>query len=339
MSLGRLVGGVAGLPDEAKRRISAVIGAVVADAASLPLEWIYKDETMREIVGDKEPEFWPESKCPFYTLPTGSLSCYGDELVTSLTTLAASQDIVRVDLAKLQESIQTKFGAPDSPYQLALAKRADKVYPVPGPWINVGVIKSLANMAAGTSPPGSDTCEDNDGLALGLPVYLATGDQASALNTAELVTTCRVAVEHLPVQAQILHNYLTGVSSPVEAALATMASSHPEVVEGGRSVVEEVQGGATVAQVVAKFGKACGLPGSFQGSIGCLLHQGEEGDFVNAVRQNILAGGDCNARALLIGSCLGARLGVEGIPMGWIERVQGIEAIIETAVKVFASSK
>ena len=42
MSLGRLVGGVAGLPDEAKRRISAVIGAVVADAASLPLEWIYK---------------------------------------------------------------------------------------------------------------------------------------------------------------------------------------------------------------------------------------------------------------------------------------------------------
>ena len=34
-------------------------------------------------------------------------------------------------------------------------------------------------MSSGLSPPGSDTCEDNDGLALGLPVYLATGDQVS----------------------------------------------------------------------------------------------------------------------------------------------------------------
>ena len=61
------MGGVAALPDEvcarliillayfkirlywqqAKRRISSIIGAVVADAASLPLEWIYKDATMK----------------------------------------------------------------------------------------------------------------------------------------------------------------------------------------------------------------------------------------------------------------------------------------------------
>ena len=79
------------------------------------------------------------------------------------------------------------------------------------------------------------------------------------------------------------------------------------------------------------------MPGSFQGSLATLLlcH-----DFVSAVRSNILAGGDCNARlsfnavvvklsdfdsypfrALLIGSCLGAKLGVEGIPMEWIEKV------------------
>ena len=39
--------------------------------------------------------------------------------------------------------------------------------------------------------------------------------------------------------------------------------------------------------------QACGLPGSFQGSLATLLlcH-----DFVSAVRSNILAGGDCNAR-------------------------------------------
>ena len=91
------------------------------------------------------------------------------------------------------------------------------------------------------------------------------------------------------------------------------------------------------------YWQACGLPGSFQGSLATLLLSH---DFVSAVRSNILAGGDCNARfsfnfetellaacccgsdldsyplrALLIGSCLGAKLGVEGIPMEWIEKV------------------
>ena len=50
-----------------------------------------------------------------------------------------------------------------------------------------------------------------------------------------------------------------------------MASS--KVVEGERRVVEEVQSGASVAWVAAKFRKACGLPGSFQGSLGGLLLQ------------------------------------------------------------------
>ena len=36
---------------QAKRRISSIIGAVVADAASLPLEWIYKDATMKVETG------------------------------------------------------------------------------------------------------------------------------------------------------------------------------------------------------------------------------------------------------------------------------------------------
>jgi len=333
MSLCKLVGGIAGLPDEAKRRISSIVGAVVADSASLPLEWIYKDATMKEIVGDKNPEFWPESKCPFYSLPTGSLSCYGDELITCLASMAKTG---QAETGKVQEAIVAKFGAPDSPYQIALAKRADKVYPVPGPWINGGVIKSLSNIEAGTKPPGSADCEDNDGLAISLPCALSSNSQEGLpLQMANLLTTCPTAVSHLPLQLEILNNHLGGVEKPIQAALAKMKDAHPDEVAGGEEVVKCVENGASVAEAVAKFGKACGLPGSFQGSLATLLlcH-----DFVSAVRSNILAGGDCNARALLIGSCLGAKLGVEGIPMEWIEKVHGMESILEDALKVYASS-
>ena len=190
---------------------------------------------------------------------------------------------------------------------------------MPGPWINGGVIKSLANIVAGTKPPGSQDCEDNDGLAISLPTALASSSQEGIpLQVANLLTTCPTAVRHLPLQLQILTNHLERIEKPIQSALAKMKDSVPEEVAGGEEVVACVEGGTSVAEAVAKFGKACGLPGSFQGSLATLLVCD---NFVTAVRSNILAGGDCNARALLIGSCLGAKLGVEGIPMEWIEKV------------------
>ena len=44
VSVGQLISGIRGLPEETRRKMAAVIGAVVADAASLPLQWIYDDK-------------------------------------------------------------------------------------------------------------------------------------------------------------------------------------------------------------------------------------------------------------------------------------------------------
>ena len=101
-------------------------------------------------------------------------------------------------------------------------------------------------------------------------------------------------------------------------------------------VVAAVESGLSIEEIVAKFGKACGLPGSFQGSLASIL---VSPDFVTAVRRNILAGGDCCSRANFIGAVLGAKLGIEAIPMEWIEKVTDIGVVLENVVKVFASSK
>jgi len=330
----KLVAGVAAMPEEVKKKISCVLGAVVADAASLPLEWIYKDSTMVEIVGDKNPEFWPESHCPFYTVPTGSISCYTDEMVTTLDCLAKND--AEVDLSKVTAAVQAKFGSLDSPYQVALAKRADKVYPVPGPWINGGVIQSLKNMEAGNQPSGSGSCEDNDGLSICLPVYLVKFLPNQATDTANILTTNNIAINHLKVQTQIINNFIKGVKEPVNAAKDQFASELPDIANEIMDVTSAIESGRSVKDMVSTFGKACGLPGSFQGALASIL---TAPDFVAAVRMNILAGGDCNARANFIGACLGVKFGVEGIPMDWIEKVLGVEAILENAVKVFAASK
>lgn len=332
MTLEKLVSGVAAMPAEAKRKISAILGAVVGDAASLPLEWIYKDEDMQAIVGDNPPEFWPSCHNPFYTLPTGALSCYGDELVTGLASLASKEG--DLDLPALTQAIRTKFGDPASAYQVALAKRADKVYPVAGPWINGGMIKSLANMADGVSPPGSKDCVDNDGLALSLPVFLTRLDKEEAARCAKLLTTNQVAVDHLQVQTALVASFLGSEKDPVGAVIQQMSGQLPAVIGEMEDVRKGVAEGKTAKEMVTQFGKACGLPGSFQGALAVLLTC--EDNFVTAVRRNILAGGDCNARALLIGACLGARLGVENIPLDWIKKVNGSEKILEDAIKAFA---
>ena len=54
VSVSQLISGIKALPEDTKRKMSAVIGAVVADAASLPLQWIYDD---KEILSDKYGRF------------------------------------------------------------------------------------------------------------------------------------------------------------------------------------------------------------------------------------------------------------------------------------------
>jgi len=333
LSISELMAGIKALPEETKMKMASVIGAVVADAASLPLQWIYDGKKMKEVVGDKPPEFWPESHCPFYSLPTGSVCCYTDEMLTTLASLA---NVSKVDTAAITKDIQTKFGAADSPYQIALAKRAEKKYPIAGPWINGGVIKSLDNMNNQKNPPGSESCEDNDGFTLSLPAYLLAFDPDKAKSVANLVTTNNVATSHLRVQTLIIQNIVKKVSDPINSAKSDVMSEFPEVAKEMDAVIAAVESGLSIEDIIEKFGKACGLPGSFQGSLASILMST---DYVTAVRRNILSGGDCCSRANFIGAVLGAKFGVEAIPMEWIEKVTDIGTVLENVVKVFASSK
>ena len=63
----------------------------------VPLQWIYDVDKLKGIVGDKDPVFWPESKCPFFKVPTGRNSCYGDIVGVSLKSLVDRKGDYAVD--------------------------------------------------------------------------------------------------------------------------------------------------------------------------------------------------------------------------------------------------
>ena len=154
-----LVKQVSGLTPEVSKKVAAMVGAVVGDAASIHLrksklfreielysrisrgfslleilkciqfpnfissiEWIYDQRKLSQIVSKGEnPEFWPEDHNSYFTLPNGKYSCYADEAVQTLNVMAENDNCF--DEKKVLDHYCEYFGGPKSPYQVALAQR------------------------------------------------------------------------------------------------------------------------------------------------------------------------------------------------------------------------
>ena len=62
----------------------------------VPLQWLYDVDKLKGIVGDKDPVFWPESHSPFFKLPLGRNSCYGDYVRVTLKSLVDKKGASRI---------------------------------------------------------------------------------------------------------------------------------------------------------------------------------------------------------------------------------------------------
>ena len=128
------------------------------------------------------------------------------------------------------------------------------------------------------------------GFALALSAFLLNLDVNTAKNdVANLLTTDKTAMSHFPATNLIVANFVTKLDDPIVSAKNSIASDYPDVAKEMEDVIGAANQGLSVQEIVNKFGKACGLPGSFQGALGSLLLSQ---DYVSAVRNNILAGAE-----------------------------------------------
>jgi len=105
------------------RKVSCMVGAAVGDACCVRLEWIYSQDMMNHIIGKEDPVFWKDSHSPYYILPNGKISGYGDQAIQTLHSMAENGG--KFDEIKLLEHYCDYFGDPSSPYQVALEKRGN----------------------------------------------------------------------------------------------------------------------------------------------------------------------------------------------------------------------
>jgi ADP-ribosylglycohydrolase len=86
-------------------------------------------------------------------------------------------------------------------------------------------------------------------------------------------------------------------------------------------------------QAVQSFGSSCHLPGSFQGPVLTALFAP---NYTEAVRANILAGGDQGSRSLTLGAIVAAAGGLAVVPKEWKDKtnkMMEIEALVDELLK------
>ncbi|KAG5847366.1 hypothetical protein ANANG_G00125280 [Anguilla anguilla] len=77
-----------------------------------------------------------------------------------------------------------------------------------------------------------------------------------------------------------------------------------------------------------------GLPGAFQAALHGVL---TAGDFTEAVRDTMRCGGCTCSRSSFIGACLGAQIGLQGIPNSWKSKTHKYQSFLELAKNVTKS--
>eukprot|EP00599_Poterioochromonas_sp_BG-1_P004224 CAMPEP_0173143834 /NCGR_PEP_ID=MMETSP1105-20130129/6892_1 /TAXON_ID=2985 /ORGANISM="Ochromonas sp., Strain BG-1" /LENGTH=415 /DNA_ID=CAMNT_0014057437 /DNA_START=225 /DNA_END=1472 /DNA_ORIENTATION=+ len=384
---------LAGLSPIRQRAALAIIGATVADVATRPFHWVYNQSTLDTTVGSEEKvEFWPVSVSPFYSIPTGQRSCYNDESIVMLRSFRPQFDSLYLspDLYFQANSFQQeiiRLFSPPSDYAFGLhlrkeaydpTKRMEDREPIAAPWQHAAITDYLQAVTSGNPPAGNPKSTENDGFCSVIPliarfaVAKAEGKLSSLsqaddviLGAAKLLSSNITALAHTYVTARMLFSIIERgealktseqIFNAIDEDLPDYLSDAVEDIKQNILVVEQSLKKDVTAET-ARFGKACGNPGSFMGALLAVLQSTNSvangaSQYISAIRKIIRAGG-CNcSRANIAGALLGATYGVHGdnentyvdplhanlyrsdggIPITWMLQCDDIETIIDMAV-------
>ena len=332
-----------------QRKIAAVVGAAVADAAARPLHWVYDNKALQTYIEHvkETPEFLPESKSPFYSLPTGENSCYWDIAEASLTAIAKSEKGA-YDYDNIFKELEKSFGPENTNgYDATVfaefakkwkAKNIDA--PHEGKYFHGAVIDFLKAYESDEDkkPYGDSKMRSTEGFCLLLPISLKfAGDPNFDMISNEVIqtmTTWKTATQLAMTASRIVNHLIESPSYDILSMKHEIAESHPKASRSIHEIQDAISNMWDHSKsVIQEFGPACNNPSSFQGAIHATV---TSTSYTEAVRKTIRAGG-CNcSRAFFIGAMCGAKYGIDGIPREWIENTTHSEKILSLAIQAFS---
>lgn len=288
--------------------MAAVVAAAVADAAAMPLHWVYNLDKLRALVGDRPAAFVSPAADAFYRYPVGAASPYGEQTAALLRSLVDARGFSPEAYAV---STFAAFGAPGH-----------------AGYIDASTAGFLRAVRAGVDWPacGAEDAQANCVARLPPLVALLAGDPQLLPAVADMVRVTQNtdnAVAFACAAARILEIAILGAAPAEAVERAVAALRDPKRVfplERDGAVADALDAalalaGTTHADAVAQLGRNCHLPGALASPVhACLCGLPS---FEAAVAATILQGG-CNAsRASFVGAVFGAAGGLESVPCEW----------------------
>ncbi len=294
------------------RRATGLLGALVADAASLGLHWIYDVDRIAEIANrrDGKVAFTPIDAANFEGVPAyfahaarsdGQLSQYGENLWLAMQELERTNGMF--DATTFQDAFVATFGAGGS-YNGYIDR------PTRG---------ALDNIAADNrTPSGID--DDQLPATSRLPAILATLPASADVTTtiADMMSITNVNTDATDYGA-VFVELLTRVQSGEDLTASMNASAsnaRPDISTALKDAMNTPEKDSVAYGEVTK--RACHLPMALPLAFHIMTHATS---FEDAVDRNIRAGGDSAGRSIIIGAVMGAANGLDaadGIPLDWI---------------------
>ena len=197
------------------------------------------------------------------------------------------------------------------------------------------LISMMDRYKADINPPGSEDANEHDGLVTALPLILQQAPNNFNLEELHkclhIMTQDPESIQHHEAEAFLIHAFIKGTDDPIGATKIHFEKN--EMIIGEiNAVLDGKKANHSAQDLVKTFGWTCPMPGSFQGSLVSII---DAKSYADAIRETIICGGDCCARSILIGACLGAKFGIENIPREWIMKVENIEYILEKCLTLF----
>lgn len=285
---------------------SALFTALIGDAAAMGTHWIYDPARLQDIAKTQDVAFLGPmaenyaGEVGYFAhegRKSGALSHYGVALETVLHHLKQSQGAPEI------KDYKARFvgvfgpgghfsGYIDSPTRDALAKLAqDPDAPSGGDDLQLPAL--VAPIAAGHL--GRDVWQPLQEITHCAPTAVAAG----AL-VVDLLADLRGGTDLQTALENAMKAAPEPFAEPLQAALAT---DDADSVSYGEIT-----------------GRACYLTSGLPLAFHILKHSSDTQD---ALRRNIMAGGDSCGRALVVGAVMGAARGVEDLPLGWSLQLRG----------------
>jgi len=377
------------------RKQNAIIGALVADAASLGFHWLYDAQRISEVAGDN-PEFITPNKAHyegvagFFAHPmkeAGELTHYGEQLIAGLRSLAENNGEWKPFhyLESFRDAfdcggsfhgyIDASTSGTLSNYHKAKSSLIEKAQAqAPGIEKHPMMVVNELFQTIGLAAKGEELIrpmlksmreifpdekvmkqlemvvryyEKNRTYVMGahddnqvpsytkLPPLVAcyAGDPSLYDKVEEAIRITSdndEAVMYSLFGARALEQVILGRSIPEALKIANEASEKRVQEQIKHSLSFEYE---TLKQLGDQYGTNCIVHQAFPVSTAILK---KSSNYVDGVRDNILASGDNAGRSIFVGSMLGAAYCNEpgkGIPASWLEKVKFINEYTELVNK------